>query len=88
VRVRLEESAAGEVNVEVDNPGEIPAEQLPRLFERFYTGNPARRPGGEGTGLGLAIARSIGALHGGSLSAASAAGFTRFTLRLPRGPVA
>jgi signal transduction histidine kinase len=50
--------------VEDEGPG-IPAEDMPRVFERFFR---ARQPGEqqvEGTGLGLAIARGIAELHGG-----------------------
>lgn len=82
VSLRLGREAAG-VLVEVENPGAIPAEQLPRLFDRFYTGDAARRASGEGAGLGLAISRSIAQLHGGSLEAASENGRVCFRLRLP-----
>jgi len=52
--------------VEDEGPG-VPAEDLPRVFERFFRG---RQPGEqevEGTGLGLAIARGIAELHGGRI---------------------
>jgi two-component system sensor histidine kinase MtrB len=62
-------------------PG-IPPEELPRLFERFAKGDPARS--GPGTGLGLAIARENARLLGGDVEAASEPGAgSRFTLRLP-----
>ncbi len=81
VTIRLAEE--GDVaRVTVENPGEIPPERLPHLFDRFYTGDPARRASGEGAGLGLAITRSIVEAHGGEISAASAAGVTRFEMRL------
>jgi two-component system heavy metal sensor histidine kinase CusS len=84
VAVRLE-SGVDEVVVSVENPGDIAAEHLPRLFDRFYTGDPARRQGGEGAGLGLAIVRSIVAAHGGAITATSQGGLTRFVIRLPPG---
>ncbi len=62
-------------------PG-IPAAELSRLFERFYTG----RGDGSGTGLGLAIAREIARAHGGNIVATSAPGAgTTFTVTLPAG---
>lgn len=82
IAVRLS-SAAGQAAIAVENPGaEIPAEALPRLFDRFYTGDPARRASGEGAGLGLAIARSIAQMHGGDITARSENGRACFTLTL------
>jgi CheY-like chemotaxis protein len=62
------------------------AELLPRVFEVFVQGARTLDRAQGGLGLGLAIARSLVALHGGSLAAESAGtgrGST-FTLRLPR----
>jgi two-component system phosphate regulon sensor histidine kinase PhoR len=49
------------LSVRDDGPG-IPADDLPRVFERFFQADRARR---EGTGLGLAIVRHIVMAHGG-----------------------
>ncbi|TVR61503.1 MAG: HAMP domain-containing protein [Candidatus Competibacteraceae bacterium] len=69
----------------VCNPGDtIPPEQLPRLFERFYRGDPSRVRQGESTGLGLAITRSIIEAHDGGIDVESANGVTTFRLHLPR----
>ncbi len=74
------------IEIQVENPGiEIPAEHLPRIFERFYRVDPSRQRKGDGAGLGLAIVKSIVEAHGGTVSAVSAAGRTRFLVRLPRG---
>jgi signal transduction histidine kinase len=59
----------------------IPPEAIPRLFEPFERG--AVRPGAQGLGLGLYIASEIARAHGGSLHAASLAGETVFTFRMP-----
>lgn len=70
--------------VRVSNSGDtVPAEHLPRLFDRFYRAEPSRHHGGEGSGLGLAITRSIVLAHGGEVRVASADGLTTFELRLP-----
>ncbi len=50
----------------------IPAEDLPRIFERFYKVDRAR--GKSGTGLGLAIARHVVEAHGGRIWAESVEG--------------
>ncbi len=59
------------------------AEEVRRVFDRFWRGDPARAHGG--TGLGLAIAREDAALHGGTLEVWSRAREgTEFILTLPR----
>jgi two-component system phosphate regulon sensor histidine kinase PhoR len=70
------------ITVADSGPG-IPAEDLGRVFERFYRVDKARaRPGG--TGLGLAIVKHLVELHGGEASAANRSeGGAVFTVRLP-----
>ncbi len=76
--------AEGEVEVYVSDTGPgISPEDLPRLFERFYRGDPARNRSG-GSGLGLAIARRWVEAHGGRIWAENnRTGGARFTFRLP-----
>lgn len=68
----------------------IRAEDLPRIFERFFKTDRARSkadfigPGGGGTGLGLAIARQVVEAHGGRITASSLVGEgSTFTFTLP-----
>ncbi len=64
-------------------PG-VPAEQLPRLFERFYRVESSRGRAGGGSGLGLAICRSIVQAHGGDIGARpSPLGGVAIEVRLP-----
>jgi two-component system heavy metal sensor histidine kinase CusS len=62
----------------------IAPEALPRLFDRFYRGDPARAAGADSHGLGLAIVRAVALMHGGSVDARSAQGLTEvgFSLAL------
>lgn len=83
VRVRVEGSEQG-VCLSVENPGsDIPAEHLPRLFDRFYRVDPSRQRQSEGAGLGLAIVKSIVEAHKGTIDVTSGRGMTRFTISLP-----
>ncbi len=84
ISVRIEPN--GEmINLSVQNPGvEIVAEHLPRLFDRFYRVDPARREGAtNNAGLGLAIVKSLVEVHGGSVGCISQGGFTTFMVCLP-----
>lgn len=82
VTIRLGCDSTG-ATMAVENPGSISADNLSRLFDRFFTGDPARSAGGEGVGLGLAIVHSIAEVHGGEIAAISEQGLTRFVIRLP-----
>ncbi len=80
-------AAGGRVTVEVEDGGPgVPAEHLPRLFERFYKADPARGSG-RGSGLGLAIAAENARLLGGDLAVRNLPDRgARFTLTLNGAP--
>lgn len=72
--------------VAVTNSGsQIAEDDLPRIFDRFFRGDRARRTA-SGSGLGLSIARELVELHGGAISAANdPAGSVTITLSFPAG---
>jgi signal transduction histidine kinase len=72
--------------VEVADSGVgMPADDLDRLFERFFRASTARAV--QGTGLGLSIAKSIAEAHGGTIAVRSEVGVgTTFVVELPSIP--
>ena len=77
------------VTVDDNGPG-IRAENIDRIFERFYTDRPANEAFGQNSGLGLSISRQIIEAHGGRLTAENRAGSkpgeiagARFIVTLP-----
>jgi two-component system OmpR family sensor kinase len=85
-QVVVDAAAEGpEVVVAVSDTGPgIPADEIPRVFERFYRGRVARATDGRGFGLGLAISRAVVDSHGGQMSVESAAGCgATFRIRFP-----
>ncbi len=87
VTIRREDSPAGPVAVLAvrDSGIGIPAQDLPRIFERFYR---ASNVGEQlrGTGLGLAGVQQIVEQHGGEIGVVSESGVgSTFTVRLPLG---
>ena len=84
--VRLDgEAKDGTVILRVSDSGVgISAEDLPRVFDRFYRVDNSRTSGN--TGLGLAITKAIVQAHGGAIEVSSQLGVgTVFTVRLPGG---
>jgi two-component system, OmpR family, heavy metal sensor histidine kinase CusS len=75
----------GSVRIEVSDTGTgIPADDLPRVFDRFFRVDNSRAQASGGTGLGLAIVQSIMTLHGGKVEIESQLGQgTRVTLQMP-----
>ncbi len=72
------------ITINVTNFGpEIPQNEIPLLFEKFYRVEQSRSSSTGGTGLGLAIVKSIAELHGGEVGCTSENGHTTFTVKLP-----
>ncbi|WP_235276651.1 GAF domain-containing sensor histidine kinase [Synechococcus sp. Nb3U1] len=72
------------IRFEISNPTQIPVNQLPHLFDKFY-----RVPGGDpwkrgGTGLGLALVKKLVEQLGGKIDVTSQAGLTTFWFVLPQ----
>ena len=81
-------SGAAELVVSNTGPG-IPAEKLPRVFDRFYRGDQAHGGEVEGSGLGLSIVQWIVKAHGGAIELTSKPGqWTTVTVHLPFSPAA
>ena len=82
VSMVLTQDSMVEVVISDDGDG-IPAESLPRIFERFYRADSARARDFGGTGLGLAIVRHLVSEMGGEVVAESQLGqgtTVRFTV--------
>jgi signal transduction histidine kinase len=89
IRVDTRRDGTG-IQVEVADTGVgIPAEKLPKIFEKFYQVENDAQPRSVGSGLGLAIAREIVEAHGGTIGATSQEGKgTTFRVVLPERPAA
>jgi signal transduction histidine kinase len=85
VRAAVESSRPDLVEIEVTDQGVgIPAEDIPRIFDRFYqVDNSATRRYG-GTGMGLALVRRLVQAHGARVDVTSSVGKgTCVSLRWP-----
>src|SRR5690606_9554720 len=77
------------LTVDDNGPG-IRADNIERIFERFYTDRPSGEAFGQNSGLGLSISRQIVEAHGGTLTAENIPGLkpgevrgARFVISLP-----
>jgi heavy metal sensor kinase len=75
----------GVAQLKISNTGRgIPVEKLPRVFDRFYRGDPAHNSDVEGCGLGLSIAEWIAKAHRGGIQIVSEPDrWTTVTVTLP-----
>jgi two-component system heavy metal sensor histidine kinase CusS len=76
---------SGKLDIRVTDSGSgIPAESIPRVFDRFYRVDQARSQSSGGSGLGLSIVQGIVTLHKGKVRIASEPGKgTEVTLSIP-----
>ena len=72
--------------VVIENSGQgIPAEELPRVFERFYKTDRSRSQDKNSMGLGLYIVHTVLNLHGGDITVSSKEGeYCRFEFTIPK----
>jgi len=85
VSVRAQ-SLGREVRVSVSNSGStIPADELPRIFDRFYRVDQSRDRTSGGYGLGLALVKQLTEAAGGHVGAESANGLTTVWFTLAAG---
>src|SRR5262249_6765783 len=78
------ERVEGGVRVRVANTGPgIPADDLPRVWERFYRVEKSRDRERGGAGIGLAIVKQLVESAGGRVGVTSEGGWTTFWLMLP-----
>ncbi|WP_275448431.1 sensor histidine kinase [Mesorhizobium retamae] len=91
-QITLSLARSGKFNILTvdDNGPGIRAENIERIFERFYTDRPASEAFGQNSGLGLSISRQIVEAHGGTLTAENIPGTkpgeikgARFVVALP-----
>jgi len=86
VTVRLAGDADAVELIVSDTGIGIPAAEQARLFERFHRVADAQLRSHEGSGIGLALVAELAAVHGGTVTVASAPGAgSTFTVRIPTG---
>ena len=84
VRLHAQGRADGGIDFAVADAGcGIPADEIPRLFQKYFRGRGAQNK--PGAGLGLYLVERIATLHGGTVAVTSSAAGSRFVLAVPGG---
>jgi signal transduction histidine kinase len=83
VRITAKGLGSGSIQFAVEDEGRgIPADEIPKLFDKYFRGRAAKTLAG--AGLGLYLVERTASLHGGSIELKSAPGTgSRFILTLP-----
>jgi signal transduction histidine kinase len=85
IRVSLVTRGADVVLTVEDTGTGIPADELPRVFDRFHRVQGARGRTVEGSGIGLALVYELTRIHGGNVTVKSEVGVgTTFTVVIPK----
>lgn len=85
VELELDGTAPSEVRFTIRNRGVIPQEDLPTIFQPFFSRQEGRAHPGQGLGLGLYIVKMFTESHGGNVEVAVEGGtHTAFTVAIPR----
>ena len=77
------ERRPGDLLVSIANSGDVPEEDLPHVFERFYRVEKSRDRERGGAGIGLAIVRQLVEAAGGRVGVESSNGLTTFWFSVP-----
>jgi signal transduction histidine kinase/pSer/pThr/pTyr-binding forkhead associated (FHA) protein len=83
-KIVLSQTATPTVRLQVTNQAEIPASELPRIFDKFYRVPNADPWKQGGTGLGLALVQKLVEQLQGKINVTSSNGQTTFTVDLPQ----
>lgn len=85
VKVKLDTSDEKEIRFSISDSGKgIPADEVPRLFDRFFRG---KSTNANGSGIGLVVVKSFVDLHGGKIEVESQPGAgSTFKVTIPRQP--
>ncbi len=84
--IRAEKEGTMSIFLIRNTGSEIPPEDLPHVFDRFYKVDRSRSTDRTGAGLGLYIVKSIVNMHGGDISVRSSRGETEFAFTMPLAP--